>query len=450
MINWKEYYDSHLMTAEEAIKMVQSGDRVTFGHACSEPAALVEELINQKERLRDVQVIHMVAMGPGDYMDPENEASFRHNSLFVGGKARKALVEDRADYTPCYFYRIPELFDEALPLDVALVQVSVPDKHGYVSLNVSVDYDMKAIKTAKKVIAQVNAKVPRTLGESFVHVTEIDAFVEEDRQLVQLPKGAITDVEGQIGANCASLIKDGDCLQLGIGSIPDAVLLFLKEKNDLGIHTEMFSDGCVILMKEGNINCKAKNFMPGKAVAGFLMGTDDLYDYVDDNPMIHMAPIEWVNNPMIAGSNDNLVSINSLVQIDLMGQVCSESVGLRQISAVGGQVDFVRGACFSKGGRSILAFPATAKGNKSKIVPFLDQGAAVTTNRNDVEYIVTEYGVAQLWGKSLKDRARALISIAHPDARDELAEEFERRFPKTKYTPMDPEQARGRFNPKYR
>lgn len=450
MVNWKEYYDSHLMTAEEAIKLVQSGDRVLFGHASGEPQALVEELIKQEERLRDVQVIHMVAMGPGDYMDPEHEKSFRHNSLFVGGKARKALVEDRADFSPCYFYRVPELFDEALPLDVLLVQVSKPDKHGYVSLSISVDYDMKAIKTAKTVIAQVNAFAPRTHGESFVHVSEIDAFVEDDRKMIQLPMGPIGDVETRIGENCASLIKDGDCLQLGIGSIPDAVLLFLKEKNDLGIHTEMFSDGCVKLMKAGNINCKAKNFMTGKAVAGFLMGTDELYDYVDDNPFVHMAPIEWVNDPRIAGSNDNLVSINSLVQIDLMGQACSESVGLRQISAVGGQVDFVRGACFSKGGRSILAFPATAKGNKSKIVPFLDQGAAVTTNRMDVEYIVTEFGVAQLWGKSLKDRARALISIAHPDCRDELAEEFERRFPKTKYTPMDPEQARGRKNPKYR
>ena len=305
------------------------------------------------------------------------------------------------------------------------------NEHGYVSLGVSVDYTKGAAENSQLVIAQVNKNMPRTLGDSFLHVTQIGAFVELDTPVIELAPPKITDVERAIGENVAKLIKDGDTLQLGIGAIPDAVLLFLKEKNDLGIHTEMFSDGVVELVEAGVITNKAKTLHRGQSVATFLMGTRRLYDYVDNNPAVAMYPVDYVNDPYVIAKNDNLVSINSCVQIDIMGQVVSTSAGLRQISGVGGQIDFVRGANMSKGGRAVMAMPSTTgKGKISKIVPFLDQGSAVTTSRNDVNYVVTEYGIAQLRGKSLRKRAEALIEIAHPDFREELRAEFRRRYPR--------------------
>lgn len=428
-MNWKEYYAQHKMTAHEAVGMIHSGDTVSIGHAVGEPGALIEAMVNDCGRLHNVELLHMVLMGKGSYLKDEMRPHFHHNSLFVGGAARKAVEAGRADFTPCYFHLVPDLLRTSLCPDVAMIMVSPPDEEGNCSLGVSVDYSLAGAKAAKVVIAQVNRHMPRCHGDCFMHVTDFAAIVEQDQPLIELQPAAIGPTEQAIGHHCASLIHDGDCLQLGIGALPDAVLKCLGDKNDLGLHTEMFSDGAIDLIREGNINGRRKNLHNGKHVATFLMGTQRLYDFVNDNPSIFMAPVDYVNNPLVIGRNDNLVSINSCVQIDLTGQVCSESVGLRQISAVGGQVDFIRGAALSKGGRSIIAISATAaEGRVSKIVPVLDPGAAVTTNRMDVEYVVTEYGIANLKGKSLRERAKALINIAHPKFRPMLMEEFECRF----------------------
>ncbi len=435
MKSWEIHYNAHKMSAKAAVGLIKSGDRVVIGHAVGEPSQVIDAMVENREAYRNVEIVHMVFMGKGEYCKEGMEQYFRHNSLFVGGPARQAIVDGRADFTPCYFSEIPSLFKNgALPVDVALVQVSPPDHAGYCSLGVSVDYTATAVKHAKIVIAQVNSNMPRTLGNSFVHVSELDAIVELDTPLIVLNPMQITDVEAHIGENCAELIEDGATLQLGIGSLPDAVLHALKDKSDLGIHSEMISDGVVDLVESGVINCSKKTLHNGKIVATFLMGTKKLYDFVDDNPMIYMAPVEYVNDPYVIRQNNKMISINACVQVDLFGQVCSESVGLRQLSAVGGQVDFVRGANMAPGGKSIIAMPSTAAGGKiSKIVPLLDPGAAVTTSRNDVSYVVTEYGVASLKGKTLRERARALIQIAHPDFRPSLEEEFERRFKRGLY-----------------
>ena len=371
----------------------------------------------------------MVALGMGAYCLPENAGHFRHNSLFVGGSTRKAVESGQGDFTPCFFFEIPRLFHTTLLVDVALVSVTPPTPEGKVSLGVSCDYTVEAVKSAKTVIAQVNPSMPYTYGSTELPVEDIDVFVEHDQPVIELPQGRIGDVEKAIGSNCATLIPDGATLQLGIGAIPDAVLLFLKDKKDLGIHSEMFSDGVVELAEAGVITNAKKTLKPGKFVVTFLMGTKRLYDFVNNNPNVEMQPVDYVNDPYVVAQNDDLISINSCVQIDLMGQVASESVGLKQISGTGGQVDFVRGASASKGGVSIMAFPSTAaKGTVSKIVPFLDHGTAVTTCRCDVDYAVTEYGIAHLKGETLRTRARNLIAIAHPDFRAPLIEEFEKRF----------------------
>lgn len=429
-MSWKEYYKNHQLTATEAASKVQCGDRVLFGHAIGEPSAIIDALVENKEQFTDVEIVHMVGMGKGQYCQPGMEKHFRHNSLFVGSPGRKAIAEGRGDFTPCYFSLIPALFaDGTLPIDVFMMQVSPPDKHGYVSLGVSVDYGVSAVQNSKIVVAQVNRFMPRTHGDTFVHVNDIDWFVEHDAPLIELAKPQLTEVERQIGWHCASLIEDGATIQLGIGSLPDAVLLSLDDKKDLGVHSEMISDGVLALIQKGVINNRKKTLHPGKLVVSFLMGSAEFYEFADDNPMFHMMPVDYVNDVDVIAMNDNMVSINSCVQVDLMGQVASESVGLTQISAVGGQVDFVRGANKSKGGKSIIAMPSTAAGGKiSKIVPFLDQGAAVTTTRNDVRYVVTEYGVAELFGKTLRERARRLIQIAHPDFHEGLIAEWERRF----------------------
>lgn len=429
-MEWKNWYKEHLCSAEEAVSRIKSGDRVVIAHATGEPSYVVDAMVANAASYKDVEIVHMVASGKCEYCKPEYAANFRHNGFFLGSNTRKAVEEGRGDYTPIFFSEIPNLLRTEMQPDVTLIHVTPPDEHGYVSLGVSVDYTKPAAEVSKLVIAQVNPSMPRTHGDSFMHVTDIDCFVEHDAPIIELAPPKIGEVERAIGQNVASLVKDGDTLQLGIGAIPDAVLLFLKEKNDLGIHTEMFSDGVVELVEAGVITNKAKTLHPGKSVSTFLMGTKRLYDYVNNNPAVAMYPVDYVNDPYVIRQNDNLVSINSCVQVDLMGQVVSTSVGLRQISGVGGQVDFVRGANMSKGGRAIMAMPSTAGGGKiSKIVPFLDHGAAVTTSRNDVNYVITEYGIAQLRGKSLRARAEALIQIAHPDFRDEMREEFRRRFP---------------------
>ncbi|MGI6169782.1 MAG: acetyl-CoA hydrolase/transferase family protein [Christensenellales bacterium] len=429
-MNWQQYYKERLLTAQEAVTKVKSGDRVVIGHACGEPTALVDAMIANKDAYENVEIVHLVGMGKSDYTKPGMEKHFRLNSLFLGANDRQGVAEGRADYTPIYFYRVPILFrNGSFPIDVSIVQVSPPDKQGYCSLGVSADYTAAAVKQGKIVIAQVNPKMPRCHGDCFVHVTDMDWFVELERDIVSLPPGPITAVEEAIGGHCASLVENGSTLQLGIGSLPDAVVMFLKDKKDLGIHSEMISDSVVDLMEVGIVNNKRKTLHPGKAVVTFLMGTRKLYDYVDDNPSFHMAPVDYVNDPYVIAQNYKMISINSCVQVDIMGQVCSESVGKRQISGPGGQVDYVRGACMCPGGKAIIAMPSTARGGKlSKIVPVLDEGAAVTTNRYDVHYIVTEYGIADLRDITLRERARRLIAIAHPDFRPQLIDEYEQRY----------------------
>jgi 4-hydroxybutyrate CoA-transferase len=436
-MSWKDIYRERLTTADEAVKHIKSGDRVVIGHAAGEPTAVINAMVRNADQYKDVETLQMVCKGEAPYCRPEMKEHFRNNSLFVTTHTmQQAAAEDRCDVTPVYFSEVPDLLRYDLPVDVALIQVSTPDKHGYCSYGISVDYTKPAAEAAKTVIAEVNPNMPRTLGDCFIHVSDIDYIVESDDPILELPPAKLGDAEYAIGRNCASLIHDGDTLQLGIGAIPDAVLVSLKDKKDLGIHSEMVSDGVVDLVEAGVITNKRKNFLPGRSVVTFLMGTRRLYDYVDDNPSVAMYPVDFVNDPYIIAKNDNLISINSCVEVDLQGQVVSTTVGLRRISGVGGQVDFVRGANMSKGGKTIMAIQSTARnGTVSKIVPFVNKGASVTTSTYDVNYVVTEYGIAKLKGQTLRNRARALITIAHPKFRDMLAEEFERRF-SVKYTPL--------------
>lgn len=424
MNDWRMAYQNKLVSAEQAIQVVKSGDRVVTGHACGEPSALVEALVARAPELSAVEIVHMVAMGPAKYAQPGMEASFHHNALFVGASTRKAVEEKRADYTPCFFSEIPRLFREKLlPVDVALIQITPPDEEGFCSYGLSADYTVAAAECAATVIAQVNAKMPRTGGVK-IHLDAIDFLVEKEEPLLELKPPAIGAIEKQIGEHVASLIADGSTLQLGIGAIPDAVLLFLTGKKDIGIHSEMFSDGVVGLAEAGVITNKQKTINPGKFMAAFLMGTRKLYDFIDGNPLVELQPVDYINDPCVIGQHDNMVSINSALQVDLMGQVNAEMIGSRQFSGIGGQVDFVRGVSRAKNGKSIIALPSTAAGGRvSRIACELDRGAAVSTSRNDVHYIVTEYGIANLRGKSLRERTLALIGIAHPDFRESLLAE---------------------------
>lgn len=421
MQDWRSRYKDKLVSAEEALSHVKSGDRVIVGHACGEPPTLVEALVARAPELHDVEVVHMVAMGPAKYAQPGMEKSFRHNALFVGATTRKAVEEKRADYTPCFFSEIPRLFREKiLPVDVVLFQVTPPDEDGFCSFGVSADYTVAAAECAHLVIAQMNNCMPRTNGAK-IHLDSIQYIVEKNEPIIELQPPKIGEVEKRIGENVAKLIPDGATLQLGIGAIPDAVLLFLKDKKDLGIHSEMFSDGVVVLAEAGVVTNRRKTINTGKFTATFLMGSKKLYDFVDNNPDVELLPVEYVNDPYVIGQHDNMIAINSALQVDLMGQVNAEMIGRRQFSGIGGQIDFIRGASRSRGGKSIIAMPSTAAHGKiSRIVCELDRGAAVSTSRNDVHFVVTEYGIADLRGKSLRQRAQALIEIAHPDFRDNL------------------------------
>ncbi|MFH1155506.1 MAG: acetyl-CoA hydrolase/transferase C-terminal domain-containing protein [Pseudomonadota bacterium] len=426
-MDWEKTYKKKLTTADEAVKHIMSGDRVVAGHACGSPDRLLKAMVANKLAYRNVEIVHMMDMGYSEYCLPENSDHFIHNSLFAGPASRAMINDGRGKFTPCHFSRIPHLFkDRILPVDVALCMVSTPDEHGFCSFGVSVDYTKPAAESAKIVIAQVTPHMPRTLGSSFIHVSEIDHIVECDDRPISMPNAEITPADEAIGKHCAQLIKDGDCLQLGIGAVPNAILAFLKDKIDLGIHTEMFSDGVVDLVKAGVITCRKKNIHQGRMVATFFMGTQKLYDFVHNNPCVEMFPVDYTNNPFVIAQNDNFVSVNSAIQADFTGQVVSDTLGSRQYSGTGGQVDFIRGAAMSRGGRAILAFHATAaRGTVSRIVPFINQGASVTTSRADVHCIVTEYGVADLRGRSVAERAEALINIAHPDFRSGLQAEFE-------------------------
>lgn len=432
-MDWRTYYKEHTMKPEDAVSVIKDGDRVVFGHAVGEPIIFQRTMAQMAQQFHNVEVAHMVYLGSGEYLQPGMEDHFRHNALFVGGPARKAIAENRADYTPAFFSDVPHMFRNGeLPVDVFAFTCSPPDERGYVSIGLSCDYGWQAAKSAKTVIAEVNPNMPRTFGESFIHVTDIDGFLLSWEPLPEAKPPRITEEDKKIGKYIADLVHDGDCLQLGIGAVPDAVCSFLGDKKNLGLHSEMFSDGVLPLFEKGVINGSCKQRDVGRACVTFLMGSRKLYDFVNNNPMVQMMPVDVCNNPAIISQNDNVVSINSCVQVDLQGQVCAEAIGLKQISGIGGQMDFVRGANLSKGGRSIIALHSTTKDeSESKIVTTITTGGPVTTSRCDVNYIVTEYGVAQLRGQTLRERAKRLIAIAHPKFRAELAEEYAKRFGET-------------------
>ena len=432
-MDWRTYYKEHTMKPEDAVSVIKDGDRVVFGHAVGEPIIFQRTMARMAQQFHNVEVAHMVYLGSGEYLQPGMEDHFRHNALFVGGPARKAIAENRADYTPAFFSDVPHMFRNGeLPVDVFAFTCSPPDERGYVSIGLSCDYGWQAATSAKTVIAEVNPNMPRTIGESFIHVTDIDGFLLSWEPLPEAKPPRITEEDKKIGKYIADLVHDGDCLQLGIGAVPDAVCSFLGDKKNLGLHSEMFSDGVLPLFEKGVINGSCKQRDVGRACVTFLMGSRKLYDFVNNNPMIQMMPVDVCNNPAIISQNDNVVSINSCVQVDLQGQVCAEAIGLKQISGIGGQMDFVRGANLSKGGRSIIALHSTTKDeSESKIVTTITTGGPVTTSRCDVNYIVTEYGVAQLRGQTLRERAKRLIAIAHPKFRAELAEEYAKRFGET-------------------
>ncbi len=417
------------VSPEEAAAVIKSGDRVFIHGVAAAPQTLIRAMTARASELRDVEIVHLHTEGDAPYAAPEHSASFHVNAFFVGANVRQAVNEGRGDYIPVFLSEIPALFRRGvLPLDVALVNMSPPDKHGFCSLGVSVDIARAAVDNAKTVVAQINPWMPRTLGDALLHVDEIDIAVEVDDPLPEVPPPALSDVDRAIGRSIAELIEDGATLQMGIGSIPNAVLASLTGHKDLGIHTEMFSDGVIDLVEKGIVNGRCKIKHPGKIVAGFLMGTRRLYDFVDDNPQVLMLDIAYVNDSAVIRRNPKVTAVNSAIEVDLTGQVCADSIGMRHYSGVGGQMDFIRGASLSEGGKPIIALPSVTSRNESKIVGHLKLGAGVVTTRAHVHYIVTEYGIADLYGKNLRQRANALIEIAHPDHREALDREAHARF----------------------
>jgi acyl-CoA hydrolase len=421
-MSWEMEYKKRLRTADEALECVKSGMRVYIQPGCAEPETLVEALMRRAPDVYDVEIVHMMTMGCAPYVAPEMAGHFRHNAVFIGANVRAAINDGRADYTPIYLSEIEELFESGqMPIDVALIEVSPPDSHGFCSFGVGVDTTLTAAKVAKHVVVQINEYMPRTYGDSFIHVDDIDVFVESSRPLCPLKKPIVTDLQVAIAKNVAGLIEDGAVLQTGIGGIPDAVLPLLMDRKDLGVHSELVSDGVIPLIEAGVLTGARKNFKPRKIILGFALGTKKLFDFMDNNPIFEFHPTAYTNDPVLVARNDNMVAINSAIQVDLTGQVCSDSIGSTFYSGIGGQVDFLRGATRSKGGKPIIAISSTAKQGKiSRIVPVLAPGAGVVTSRGLVRYIVTEYGVAYLHGKSIRERAKALIDIAHPGFRAEL------------------------------
>ena len=425
MNGWMQLYQSKLTTAEKAVSAIQAGMRLFLTSNCSVPQRVMAALVQRAPQFDSpIEICQVLTIGSADYVAPGMEKHIRVNTLFISANVRQAVNEGRADFTPCFLSEIPGLFRSGtLPLDVALIQVSPPDEHGFCSFGVEVGVTKTAAETARIVIAEVNDRMPRTLGDSFIHVSKLTHIVPVSYLLPDHPMGDITELEKKIGYYCASLIEDGSTMQMGIGGIPDAVLTFLDDKKDLGIHTELFSDGVIDLVDRGIISGERKTLHPGKIVAGMILGTQRLYDFVHDNPIIEMHPSEYVNDPFRIAQNDRMVAINSAIEVDLTGQVCADSIGSRLYSGVGGQVDFIYGASRSKDGKPIIGMPSSAmvKGQlMSKIVPMLKQGAGVVTTRNHVHYVVTEYGIADLYGKTIRQRARALIDVAHPQFREEL------------------------------
>ena len=428
-MNWDTLYRGKVTTVDQALASIQSGDRVYLGGGAGIPQVLVQGLMQRAPQLRDVEIVHILTFADAPYVAPDHSKSFRHNALFIGKNVRDAIHQGRADFTPTFLSEIPDLFRQGgtLPLDIALVALSPPDEHGFCSFGVEVGTTKPAAESARRIVAEINQQMPRTLGDSFIHLSRLDAVVEVDYALPQAPQGGGSEPHLKVGHHIAEMIPDGATLQMGIGSIPDAVLRNLTNHKDLGIHTELFSDGVIDMVELGIITCARKTFHPGKIVAGFLFGSQRLYDFVDNNPIIELHPTDYVNDPFNIARNENMVSINSAIQVDLTGQVCADSIGPLLYSGVGGQVDFIRGAARSKGGKPIIAFLSTAKQDTiSRIVPLLNHGAGVVTSRNDVHYVVTEYGVASLHGRTVRDRAQALIAISHPKFREELTTEAQK------------------------
>ncbi len=425
MSRWKDTYKDKICNADEGVSHVRSGQRVFIGSGAAEPQLLVKALSQRGNELADTQIAHILTLGVAPYTDPKLENGFRHNALFIGPNVREAVAEGRADFTPIFLSEVPRMFRRGkLPIDVALIQVSLPDEHGYCSYGVSIDVTKAAAESARYVVAEINPNMPRTLGDSFIHISQIDALVPSEMAILEAPVGEIDEVAQRIGEHIAELIQDGSTLQLGIGTIPDAVLSCLGGKKNLGIHSEMFSDGVIDLVEQGVINGSRKNIHTGKIVASFVIGSRRLYDFVDNNPMCEFHPSDYINDPFRVAQNDRVVAINSALQVDLTGQVCADSLGTYFYSGIGGQVDFIRGASRSNQGRPIIALPSTAsRGKVSRISPTLTNGAGVVTSRGDVHYVVTEYGIASLHGKTIRERAMALIHIAHPDHREALMAE---------------------------
>ncbi|KYG75406.1 acetyl-CoA hydrolase/transferase family protein [Roseivirga echinicomitans] len=416
-------------TAEKAVELIKSGDKVFIHTAAATPQDLVQAMTDRAYALKGVEIFHLHTEGIAPYTRKELSRSFHTNSLFVGGNCRDAIAEGQADFIPCFLSEVPIMFRRGvIPLDVALIQVSPPDAHGFTSLGVSVDASLAAAESAKTIIAQVNPNMPRTHGDGMIHMRNFDAMVWSEEPIYEAKAHHLSDDEVKMGGYIAEMIEDGSTLQMGIGSIPDAVLAALGNHKDLGVHTEMFSDGVIPLMKSGVINNKFKKKHPYALVSGFMIGSKELYDFVDDNPSIRMLDIEYVNDTRVIRQNPKVISINSAIEVDLTGQVCADSIGTKIYSGVGGQMDFIRGASLSEGGKPIIALSSVTSKGESKIASFLKPGAGVVTTRAHVHYIVTEYGVANLYGKSLRQRAKALIDIAHPDHRERLEREAFTRF----------------------
>lgn len=416
-------------SAEEALDCVEDGMRVFVGSGCAAPQKLVAALSRRGPKVHDVEVIHVLTFGHAPYATRDLLSNFRHNAFFIGPNVRDAVNEAVADYTPIFLSEVPRLFRrQKMHIDVALIQVSPPDSHGFCSLGVSVDVVKSAVEHADHVVAEVNPRMPRTLGDSFVRLSDLDALVKSEEAILEYRGEPLSADEMRLGEFVASLVENGSTLQAGIGQIPDAVLAALGDRRDLGVHTEMFSEGIIPLIENGVINCRKKTFIPGKIVTSFCFGTRRLYDYIDNNPFFEFHPTEFTNDPFHIARNDRMVAINSALEVDLTGQVCADSIGEQFYSGFGGQVDFMRGASRSEGGKPIIALLSTAKdGSVSRIVPRLRHGAGIVSTRADVHYVVTEYGVAYLHGKSVRERTLALIHVAHPKFRDSLMEEARKR-----------------------
>ena len=413
------------VTPQEAVKIIKSNDRVYIQAGAAAPQTLINAMSERSDELRNVEVCHLHTEGKAPYANPDLKASFHVNSFFLGSNVRHTIKAGNGSYTPVFLSEVPILFKRnIIDIDVTLIQVSPPDKHGYCSLGTTVMATVAAIENASHVIAQINPQMPRTHGDGIIHISELNSFVEVDEPIFEIQIPEITDIEKKIGGFIAELIDDRSTLQMGIGNIPNAVLQNLGNHKDLGIHSEMISDGVVDLILKDVINGNYKGVSPGRAMATFLLGSRKLYDYVDDNPFIELRTSDYVNDVAVIRQNPKMVAINSAVEVDLTGQVCSDSIGTRLYSGVGGQVDFIRGASLSEGGKAIIALPSTTKKGISRIVPFLKKGAGVVTTRANVHYVVTEYGVANLYGKTIRQREKALINITHPDFREEMEKEY--------------------------